>query len=373
MTPRSRYAALLATLVVVVGSLSAVTASASLATTNVEHPSAVALDGNGDLWVASSGTHGVTEFAVATGKLLRVVRGKADGFNDPTAIAVDGDHVWIVSSGVMYRNGKSRVGTATELNATNGGLIRVVSLKSRGLSGTASISTNGADVWIATSGGGRVAKLSNTTGAVLRVFRTGKNLVAPGGIFSGYSHVWIPSPSVSGGIVERNATTGAFIRTIPDEVLAKTNGETYKMPTALGPQYVTVSARYVWVANESGKGADGFFGSISQINPSTGAIVRVIDKRKYGFSSTRAICSSGDAVWVVNGTVGTSTGTAGDSVTELNAESGALVRFIPLPASLGSEPWAIATNGRDVFVADEGAGNVVELRATTGAVVRILT
>jgi DNA-binding beta-propeller fold protein YncE len=91
----------------------------------------------------------------------------------------------------------------------------------------------------------------------------------------------------------------------------------------------------------------------------------------------RDIVSDGTHVWVVNGAVGTPHGRRGDTVTQLNASNGSLVRVVLLHGGIYSDPVALASNGTDVWVTDQGGGidgigSVVELNAATGAVVRII-
>ena len=101
---------------IVLALLGSMGASASSAV--FKNPGAIALDHQGHLWVANSDYFGITEIRASTGKVIRVINAKADGFIDPSGIAVSGNDVWVVNGGVTYRNGTSHVGTVTELNAT---------------------------------------------------------------------------------------------------------------------------------------------------------------------------------------------------------------------------------------------------------------
>ena len=58
----------------------------------------------------------MTELNAATGALVKVLKGPSYGFNDPSAVASDGTHVWVTNYG----------GTSvTELDAATGALVRV--------------------------------------------------------------------------------------------------------------------------------------------------------------------------------------------------------------------------------------------------------
>jgi DNA-binding beta-propeller fold protein YncE len=50
-----------------------------------------------DVWVANMG--GLTELNAATGAPIRVVTGPSYEFDDPSAIAADGAHLWVANSG----------------------------------------------------------------------------------------------------------------------------------------------------------------------------------------------------------------------------------------------------------------------------------
>jgi DNA-binding beta-propeller fold protein YncE len=88
----------------------------------------------------------------------------------------------------------------------------------------------------------------------------------------------------------------------------------------------------------------------------------------YGFGGPHAVASDGTHVWVAN--------SLGDSVSELDASSGALVRVL-LASRFGfSMPDAVSSDGTDVWMADDGLGSTsgfaTELDASTGTRVRVI-
>jgi hypothetical protein len=119
-------------------------------------------------------------------------------------------------------------------------------------------------------------------------------------------------------------------------------------------------------------------GSVTQINATTGKIVRSIDTAADRFWGTIGdITSDGTHVWIVNGTATYRGQRRGDTVTELNASNGSLVRVIRLHNSVYSNPDAVVSNGVDVWVSDAGGGiggigSVIELNASTGTMVRVI-
>lgn len=350
---------------------------ASAAPALFKHPGAITLDHEGHLWVANQDYFGVTEVQASTGKLIRLINAKTDGFIDPTGIAVFGNNVWVISGGVEYANGTSNYGMVTELNALTGNLVRTINLKKRGVTGPSAVNADARHVWVTADGGEQVVELSNTTGRVVRVFRGRQKFVEPGGIYSDGRHVWISSLEIGEGVVERNALTGAKLRTITPMKMEVPKGGGNKVPTYLGPRWVTADAHYVWTGNDGGTSVKQL-GSVTQINATTGRIVRTIGTAADRFFGAIAdIVSDGTHVWVVNGTVGTPEGRRGDSVTELRSSNGSLVRVVLLHNGIYSDPVALASNGIDVWVTDQGGGtdgigSVIELNATTGVVVRII-
>jgi hypothetical protein len=130
------------------------------------------------------------------------------------------------------------------------------------------------------------------------------------------------------------------------------------------PDAMTVAGGDLIVANYKGN-------SVTELDASTGALVRVV--RDY---SPAAMAVVGDDLFVTTGF----SGYDGDgSVTELDASTGAVVRLLGIPAYYFSNPHpdAMAVAGDDLFVGN-GSGNglvnaVNELDASTGAVVRVLS
>ena len=117
----------------------------------------------------------------------------------------------------------------------------------------------------------------------------------------------------------------------------------------------------LWVANG---GSD----SVTEINAATGALIRVISAQRYRLDTTvyaPAITVAGAHVWVPDG--------SGDSVTEINAATGALVRVISGREYQLNGPDSIAASGDRVWVIDVNSGSVTEINAVTGALVRVIS
>jgi len=157
-----------------------------------------------------------------------------------------------------------------------------------------------------------------------------------------------------------------------------------KLSSALVPRFddptaLAVSASDVWVVNMAGN-------STTEFNAKTGSQVRVINARADAFHHPDGIAIQGSHVWVTNsneqlGMGGGNYNTARySSVTELNANSGSLVRVINAPADQLLEPGPIAVSGSHVWVLNQNASSfspstpgisVIELNVSTGSLVHV--
>jgi len=61
----------------------------------------------------------------------------------------------------------------------------------------------------------------------------------------------------------------------------------------------------------------------------------------------------------------------GGSITEVDASTGAIVRVISGPAYHFDQPKSVGVTGNDLFVAN--LGSVTEVDASTGSLVRVIT
>lgn len=79
-------------------------------------PVGIACDG-AHVWVANINSNSVSELLASTGALVQVISGASFGFNKPVAVLSDGTHVWVTNEG-----GNS----VTELSASSGALVRLI-------------------------------------------------------------------------------------------------------------------------------------------------------------------------------------------------------------------------------------------------------
>jgi hypothetical protein len=117
-----------------------------------------------------------------------------------------------------------------------------------------------------------------------------------------------------------------------------------------GPAAATLVKGDLFVANGAGN-------SVTEVNANTGAFVARIAGPKFKFQRPTAIQAVGTDLFVSNG--------AGNSLTEFKAANGALVRVIAGRKFKFSDPIAMATDGTGVFVLNAGR-SVTEVTTASG-------
>jgi hypothetical protein len=125
------------------------------------------------------------------------------------------------------------------------------------------------------------------------------------------------------------------------------------------PVAITQSGSDLFVANAGN--------SVSEMSASSGKLVRVIRGARYRFATPVAITSSGNTILVLNAGHGSS-----GSITEFNERTGSFVRTISGSSFAFDDPAAFTVSGSDVFVADEGNNSVTEATVAHGSLVRVI-
>jgi DNA-directed RNA polymerase subunit H (RpoH/RPB5) len=116
----------------------------------------------------------------------------------------------------------------------------------------------------------------------------------------------------------------------------------------------------MWVCNEDGN-------YLSELNATSGAVLRTIRGSAYKFNSPSGIATDGRSLWVTN--------LVGNSITEVDATNGSLERVIRPPRIRFTQPQAIFYATGDLWIAsgvNASTSAVVELSASNGSVVRVI-
>ena len=247
--------------------------------------------------------------------------------NAPIAVSSDGSHVWVAN---FYGN------TVTELNASDGSLVRTITDGVVPYGGAPdAVSSDGTHAWVANRGTdslGHSSVIGINTSDGSQIAETVPFINAPPyGISSDGTHVWA---AAADSVTEITDLDGLL---------------TLNYINASGARAVSSDGTHVWLA-------DAGFNEITELDASDGSTVQNIP---VGWSPT-GIVSDGTHVWVTN--------LYDNTVTELNASDGSLVQTI----AVGRFPDAVTSDGRHVWVANLNDNTVTKLDASDGSTVQII-
>lgn len=293
--------------------------------------------------------------AVASQPVARAFEGSGYGFNDPCAIARNGMNLWVTSC-----LGNS----ATEFKQATGGLVRVIRAPSfHFVSPDAILDGGGSRLWIADGGNctayglghcidNAVTEISGSNGSLIRVLDSASyKFDAILGLASDGTHLWVAS---GGGILgasnlqpcitEVDESSGNLVRVL------RGSSEGLNWPLALASD-----GTHLWIANSLGN-------SVTEIDEATGSLVQVLRGGAYRFANPDALATVGTHLWVANNR----------SLTEVDESNGKFVRLLSSSAFRFSDPAAFAAEGHDLWIANETGDSVTEISDASGALVRVL-
>ncbi len=208
-----------------------------------------------------------------------------------------------------------------ELDAASGGIVRKIPDSGGGPVG---ITSNGTYVWVTDSHGSGPTQIDAATGAVLQNPPSG----ATGDPASDATSLWSEFPaSFSGpGIMQRNVSTGALVRTIP-----------------LSASWFGIAAdgAHLWVANGNAR-------TVTELSASTGNVIRTIPVKDAPYGIT----ADGSNVWTANSNSGT--------VTKIDGSTGTVIGTV----RVGRDPTSISSAGGHVWVVNSADRTVMELNGT---------
>ena len=221
----------------------------------------------------------------------------------------------------------------TELSASTGALVQVISGAKYDLQGADHIASDGTHVWITNGSTNSTTELSAATGALVQVLRgPGYEFVNPGAISSDGSHVWVVSAGTQGllqpHVTELDATSGAFVRGIP-----------------VSGDAIASDGMNVWLTVERA-GAPNYSGpGVIELSTATGAIVDELGS----VNVPVAVASDGTDVWIADCECDFDFNIYG-GITELSASTGTPVELGALPPNAINGPSDIALAGGRAWV-----------------------
>jgi hypothetical protein len=176
------------------------------------------------------------------------------------------------------------------------------------------------------------------------------------------SHLWVANV-FGNSVTELSAVNGAWIRTLVNSP----GGFAFDRP-----QSVTYADGDIWVVNPPENVQQTEYGTIDEINPATGKLVRVLGTASYSgdpvFNEPLAVVAAGPDIWVTNGGFGTN-----PYLTEVAAATGVQVHKVSGPSYQLDGPNSMVSTGADIWIANQNGDTVTEVNPSTGAFVRNLS
>jgi hypothetical protein len=276
-------------------STGAFVASISGARFGFDAPAAIVAMGT-DLFVANSAGNSVTEFRASSHKHILTISGLSDGLSDPIALAASAGDLFVLNG----------TGSVTEVNAA-GALLGTASGPAFGFDQPTGLAVGDGDVFVANSAADTVTVVSTATmDFVTSLSGPAFAFSTPIGVAFDGTNVWVTNQSDE-SVTEFSATTLE-----EENVLVSGN-----LPM-VGP--ITYGDGYVFAVSPPGSSP-----MVSQIIPSPAAVNWMMCNTNgpYLFNDPQALVVNGTVLWVVN--------EGGNSLTEMDADSGDLIRTIANP------------------------------------------
>jgi hypothetical protein len=198
-----------------------------------------------------------------------------------------------------------------------------------------------------------LTELNASSGSVLGMFNNHSGAIGlPTSMAVSGDHVWISSPL---DITEYDLANGSWVRTF-DMYTGSQTGQT---------KTIAVSGSQVWVTNT-------YENSVTVFNAESGALIRTIDAPADHLVDPKGIVIAKSHVWVVNSSGAAGSDTRFGSVTELNESNGALVKVVSFQTNKMIAPIIVSVH-RDVLWVANGEGSVAELNMSSASVKKYLT
>lgn len=171
-----------------------------------------------------------------------------------------------------------------------------------------------------------------------------------------HGHVWV-AESDAHGVVEIDPSTGAVLRVVA--------GPAYGFD---GPTAIAVAGGNVWVASAGFTGSKGNASAarLTEFSPTTGRLIRIVDLKSHGVQGLSELWPSGSTLWV--------SASMGNAIVELDVRTGRILRvFRDGPIVGNSEPSGIVTSDGRVMYVDQGQTRIVVRDVATGRIARTFT
>jgi YVTN family beta-propeller protein len=264
----------------------------------LDAPSAV-LAVNGNLFVANRSSNSVSEFKVSNGQHVRTIYGTKYRFSAPNGLALFGQDLFVLNA----------AGSVTEVSVGSGALIGTARSSAYRFKSPNAITVADGKLFVVNTGGNTVSVLNASTRAVIAVLSGSSfGFNTPKGIAFDGSNLWVTN-ELGDSVTEFSPTTLRALQIV-------TSDEGY-FPD-IGP--IVYGDGYLFTASPPGSSP-----MITQIvrSPLSEPWMMCNTNGPYDFSNPQAMAVSGTNLWVVN--------EASSSLTEMNTDTGALIRTVSNP------------------------------------------
>lgn len=271
-----------------------------------QQPAALAVDGQ-DVFVANAGNNTVTELSLPTLTLVRVIHGAQYHFTQPRAAVVYGQDLWVLSVAPSATGSVPEAPSIlTEVDARTGQLVRVVGGSGYGMRGAQAMTVVGPDIFVVDTGVNQVTEVDAGTGQVVRLINSVDYVFAePRAITSIGPDVFVANDEggAGGTVTEFDAVTGALVQVI--------GGVQYKfgVPEAVaayGPDLFVISPGLI----------NSLYGSITEIDTNAPTTITTTTTTMVPTTTTTApTTTTGPGTTTSTTAPGTTTSTTASSTT----------------------------------------------------------
>ena len=259
-----------------------------------QDPSAIEAVGT-ELFVANAAGNSVTEFSASNLKHVHIIHKARYDLADPVALTSSGPNLFIL-------NGS---GSITEVSIASRKLIGTVSGAAFGFHDPTGFALADGRIFVANPSSNTVTVVDAATRGLVGVLSgPSYGFDWPGGVAFDGTNVWVTNPD-SNSVTEISPTTLQALDVVTSSNLP------WVVPIISGDGYIfTVSP-------------PGSSPMVSQIIPSTATVTWMMCNTNgpYDFNNPEAAAVAGSNLWIVN--------EGGNSLTEMDADSGALIRTVP--------------------------------------------
>jgi YVTN family beta-propeller protein len=259
-----------------------------------DHPTAILALGH-TLFVANGGGNSVTEIDGTTRALVRTISGAQFQFSDPIALAGSQGRLYVLSSG----------GPVTAVSTSSGDLAGVAAGSTFGFSTPMGLAVTGSHLFVTNRAANSVTEVDDRTMTFVATLKgAGFGFQKPTGAAIDGKDLWVTN-TAGDSVSEIASATARPVRVVVDHT---------NLPT---PGPITVGDGYVFTVSPPGVSP-----MVTQVTPDNGAVPWMMCNTNgpYLFSNPQAAVVSGSNLWVVS--------KASSSLTEMNTDSGDLIRTI---------------------------------------------